>query len=194
MSHPFYFDVPKTIQAIGVLLRNSPGRRMNYLRLLKLLYIADRESLRETGRPITGDQAVAMPRGPVLSGVYNLVRGHHMQIPLWNTYFRCEKWDLEFRAETEIGDLSKYEIEKLESITRQYDDRDEWEMVEETHKFPEWKKNDPGDSSRPIPLEDILDAVGRAHDIEAIINDEKDRATFDRIFNVPLTPRKEQPS
>jgi hypothetical protein len=45
-------SVPKTIQAIGVLLRQDGVRCMNYMRLLKLLYIADRETLRRTGRPI----------------------------------------------------------------------------------------------------------------------------------------------
>lgn len=39
---------------------------MSYLRMLKLLYLADRESLKETGHTITGDRVVAMEHGPVL--------------------------------------------------------------------------------------------------------------------------------
>ena len=38
----FPLKVLKTIQAIGVLLRADGVKRMNYMRLLKLLYIADR--------------------------------------------------------------------------------------------------------------------------------------------------------
>src|SRR5271155_4089348 len=70
----FPLKVLKTIQAIGVLLRADGVKRMNYMRLLKLLYMADRESLRETGRPITGGPVTAMERGPVLEEVYDLIR------------------------------------------------------------------------------------------------------------------------
>ncbi|HUY33801.1 MAG TPA: hypothetical protein VMV69_13715 [Pirellulales bacterium] len=38
MSRPFEFDIGKSIQAIAFLLRGAQGRRMNYMRLLKLLY------------------------------------------------------------------------------------------------------------------------------------------------------------
>ena len=60
----FRFSIQKTIQAVGVLLRLARGR-MGRLRLLKLLYIADRESLREFHRPIIGSRTVAMKNGPL---------------------------------------------------------------------------------------------------------------------------------
>jgi hypothetical protein len=40
---------------------------MSYLKLMKLLCIADRKALVELGRPITFDRFVSMKRGPVLS-------------------------------------------------------------------------------------------------------------------------------
>ena len=192
MPHPFVFKVRKAIEAAGVLLRSTRSRRMNYMRLLKLLYIADRESLRDTGQPITGDRAVAMERGPVLNGVYSIIKEQHMGVPQWNRFFRLEAWDLLLARETGVGELSPYEIEKLEEIARRYEDKDEWDMVQLTHDLPEWIKNKPQDrSSRPIPLEDILAAVGRSQDAESIIQEEKDRETFDRIFNTP--PVKKAP-
>ena len=54
----FHFDFDKTLQAAGVLL-DADDKRMEYMRLLKLLYVTDRESLAETGRTLTGDRAVA---------------------------------------------------------------------------------------------------------------------------------------
>ena len=39
---------------------------MSYMRLLKLLYLAERKSLAETGRPILGDRTIAMQQGPVM--------------------------------------------------------------------------------------------------------------------------------
>jgi hypothetical protein len=43
----------------------------------KLLYLADRESLKKTGRPITGDRVVAMEHGPVLRSVSSRKHIHH---------------------------------------------------------------------------------------------------------------------
>ena len=62
----FRFDFEKSLQAAGCLLELH-GDRMEYVRLLKLLYIADREMMAEAGAPITGDRAVAMDHGPVLA-------------------------------------------------------------------------------------------------------------------------------
>ena len=70
-----HFNITKTIQASAVLLKADPNHSMSRLRLLKLLYIADRESLTERARPITGDYPVAMDHGPVLSNTYNLIKG-----------------------------------------------------------------------------------------------------------------------
>ena len=71
----FQFGTRKIVEAAAVLLRSSQHGRMGRLRLLKLLYIADRESLRETGRPIVGTKLVAMDLGPVHSEVYDLIKG-----------------------------------------------------------------------------------------------------------------------
>lgn len=57
-------------------------------------------------------------------------------------------------------------------------------MVDITHQFEEWRRNKPQErSSRPIPLEDILDAVGRSADKHAIIQEASDAAAFDRFFS-----------
>jgi hypothetical protein len=53
------FNFKRTLQASAYLLRLD-GKRMPYMRLLKLLYIADREWLAEMGESITGDRAYAI--------------------------------------------------------------------------------------------------------------------------------------
>ena len=53
------FNFKRTLQAVRYLLRLD-GKRMPYLRLLKLLHIADRQWLAETCESITGDRACAM--------------------------------------------------------------------------------------------------------------------------------------
>ena len=66
----FRFNFAKTLQASAVLLRRD-DKRMSRLRLLKLLYFADRELLVAKVRTITGDSVVAMKYGPVLSQTYD---------------------------------------------------------------------------------------------------------------------------
>ena len=62
------FNEVKATQAAARLLRNRGGR-MSYMKLIKLLYLADREALSRWGRPITTDKYVSMDKGPVLSRV-----------------------------------------------------------------------------------------------------------------------------
>ncbi len=178
----FPFRISKTIQAIGVLLRFDGVKRMNYMRLLKLLYIADRESLRETGRPITGGPVIAMERGPVAKEVYDLILGQHREMPLWSQFFRKERYDLLEVAEPDVGQLSRYEIGKLQEVAKIYQEDDEWALVNITHTFPEWKQNDPGKSSKPIPLSSIMEALGQADAIEELSREAESLTAFDRLL------------
>lgn len=185
----FKFKPEKTIEAIGVLLREEKRDRMNYMRLLKLLYFADRESLREVGRPITGDRAVAMERGPVLEEVYDLIRGEHVVLSVWSRFFETENYEIRQVKRPGVSHLSRFEIEKLKEISHRFNDKDEWAMVDEAHKLPEWRSNNPGKSSRPIPLEDILHAIGRSGACKAIIQAAKDDAAFDRLLEESTMPK-----
>lgn len=55
----FVYNEEKAAQAAAFLLREAGGS-MDYRELLNLLYLADRQSLIETGAPITGDEMVNM--------------------------------------------------------------------------------------------------------------------------------------
>lgn len=68
----FNFNERKAVQVAARLLAHNGGE-MNYMALMKLLYLVDREALLRFGRPVTGDQVVAMKHGPVLSRVFDLV-------------------------------------------------------------------------------------------------------------------------
>ena len=45
----FHFDANKVAQATACMLKSMDEKRHNFMALLKMLYIADRESLKETG-------------------------------------------------------------------------------------------------------------------------------------------------
>jgi len=63
---PFHFE--KTVQAAAALLKQAPGHTMSAKRLITLLYIADRESIRKTGFPICGGGCIAIPDKEVEHG------------------------------------------------------------------------------------------------------------------------------
>jgi uncharacterized phage-associated protein len=179
----FQFDFAKALQAVGVLLEYEKCRRMSYMRLLKLLYVADRESLAETGRPITGDRALAMQRGPVLSRTQDLIKGQSPRAGEWDHFVHTDRYEMELVADPGRGELSKGEVAKLLEVSDRYRNLDEWLLSEETHKFEEWQKHFPGgDGTAEIPWEDVLAALGRGTLAPAIERDESDRRFFDQLF------------
>lgn len=164
------FNFRQACQAVAFLLRRRPGSRMNYMRLLKLLYVAERECLRDGGFAIAGGPVVAMPRGPVLQEIYGLIRGIHYHSPEWMKFFHTESYHLVMHSDPGIGALTPFIAKKLEAVAQRHEEDDEWSMVEFTHELPEWKKNDPGTSSKAIPLADILEALGIADEAASIIS------------------------
>jgi uncharacterized phage-associated protein len=183
MKNPFHFQYPKAAQAVAALLRLEEHRRMNYYRLLKLIYIADRRSLQATGRPIVGGRLIAMERGPLHSTGFDLINGTDIQAPWWSQFFRVDNYDLEMLADPGNGDLSKREIELLHQVSDEFKADDEWEVGRKTHAFGEFKKNEPSaGKSCTIPFEDLLEAIGRAADVSEIQRDATTKSVFDRVF------------
>ncbi len=183
MTHRF--DVEKAIQATGVLLRKE-GKSASRIRILKLLYIADRMSLEKTGSPILGSRRlVAMKHGPLHSEMLDLINGYHIAEAAWSRHFRNVGKDVVLEEEPDVGKLSRHEIQLLNEIVDARLNLDDWQIVDETHQFQEWKKHYPDleeNTSRPIPVEDLIEATGRGDDKESILQDMKDSDAFDKFF------------
>ncbi len=180
---PLRFDFQKGLQASGVLLRLEDGQ-MPFMRLLKLLYIAERETLAETAAPIVGDRVVAMARGPVMAHVYDLIKGQSSGSAEWSASIETRGYAVKLVDDPGRGRLSKGEIEKLTDVSERYRSKDHWEISELTHDFPEWRQHYPGDGpggSYPIPWQDVLRAQGREDLIEAV---EEREATLDHLHSL----------
>ena len=161
------FDTIKVTQAAGLLLKRYNGF-ITRKRLLKLLYITDRELIQETHRPLTGDQPVALDYGPVLSKTYDLLKGETSGYEFWNRYIQqIAPYTHKLIEDPGIGKLSKLELAKLDEVTQRYWWMDDDELSDLTHAFPEWKRNEPPKGSRNfIPTEHVLEALGFGADIE----------------------------
>ena len=167
----FVFDSGKVTQEAAFLLGLTEGKRMPYLKLIKLLYIADRESIRENGFPISGDKMYAMKHGPVLSKVLDYSKGKE-QPSEWIEHVKTEGYDLVLVDDPGIDKLSRYDVNKLTETFNRYRNMNEWDIRDLSHTFSEYEKNKPNllsfIQSHRIPLADIAEAVGRAGDIKEI--------------------------
>ncbi len=180
----FRFEPLKTTQAAAHLL-SLEGKVMDRLRLLKLLYIVDRELLATKGRTLTGDRAIAMNYGPVLSHTYNLMKGEEQSPEDWNKYICSVKKKLVLLGDPGRGELSKREINKLEEVSGRYREISTSGLSAVTHEFAEWIKNFVPDTSRPIPWRDAL--AGTESEVKIEIFEQKlaEQEAIDAIFALP---------
>ncbi|MBI3089168.1 MAG: SocA family protein [Candidatus Tectomicrobia bacterium] len=176
------FNERKAAQAAAFLLRLHGGS-MNYMALIKLLYLADRQALVETGLPITGDKMVSMPHGPVLSLIYDRINlGNPHDSTAWFEYItEPTHYEVELAKQGEETDeLSRYEMNVLQLIYNQYGSLDKWLLRDVTHTLPEWE--DPHGSSMPIDPADILRAAGKSpKEIERIVADAEELCFFNSL-------------
>ncbi len=180
----FHLQSEKAMQAAAVLLQQHNGQQMSYMRLLKLLYLADRKSLQKTGRPVTGDRVVSMKNGPVLSGLYDIIKGQHIDSPRWSEFIERSGYTVRLAHNPGNDQLSRFEIATLQEVAERFASYGDFELVDEVmHKLPEYLKNMPSEgSSTPIPLRDILQGIGRGEEADRIIEDAEDEMQFDRFW------------
>lgn len=179
------FDIKKTTEAASVLIELEGGE-ISYMKLLKLLYLADRKAYEEWERPITYDHYVSMDNGQVLNTTYRLVmRELDFENTYWSEYIsEPTDYDIQFEGKPpEINKLSPAEINLLNRIYDKFGKFDQWELADITHALPEYE--DPEGSSIPTDLETLLDALDyEKEDIGRIKDELKEEEKIKRVFSV----------
>ena len=183
-----HFDIDKAIQATAYLLKRKPNRCDNYTRVLKLLYLADRASLKLRGVPICGDTSFAMSRGPVFSTTLDLIKGRDPRVDKWDRFVEKCGYDICLKADPGNLHLSPAEIDILEGVARRFQGFDETALIHWCHKnVPEyqknWKARKEGAKRARIPFEDVLSAIGRSEDQSRIIEEMNEALAFNRLFS-----------
>ncbi|MDR0820186.1 MAG: SocA family protein [Endomicrobium sp.] len=170
-------DLEKIIQVVDYILQKHDFS-LNYTKLLKLLYIADRKCLDRWNFTISEDNYSAMEQGMVLSGLYDFIRGKADSLSQikWDSYFYKHDYELRsrHRENCSYDELSKAEREILDEVDKKYHSESWQYLVDEVvHKFPEWKavEDKIGNSSLKIEKEKILSVLGRdEQEIKEIIS------------------------
>jgi uncharacterized phage-associated protein len=182
------FDVKKAAQAVAVILVEEAAESLDYIRVLKLLYIAERESIKEIARPIIGDRIVAMDNGPVMSRMYDLIKKTPIvadQLDEWLTYIEpVGRYALKIAQHPGVGRLSRYELAKLQEVTRRHLGVDVWTVVNATHELEEFKKHHVKGTSTLIPMKAIFDAVGAGEKYEPANLGMQEEQYLDEFFAV----------
>lgn len=166
------FNEKKATQAAAYLLKLRGGR-MSYMKLIKLLYLADREAILSWGRPITTDRYVSMDRGPVLSRVLDLATdGEDPGIPsFWASSITApSNYEVQLKNDAGDDELSDAETRLLDKIFSEHGHKSRWDLVKHTHSLPEWI--DPHGSAIAITFGDILKAGGKSDLEVAAVEDE----------------------
>jgi len=185
----FQFDVKKIVQIVNYLLKLNKDK-INYTKLMKMLYISDKELLKQNDFTITGDQYYSLDNGPILSNVYDLIGDKHsdknMQL-YWDTFFCKEGYDVKLVHDNQLpGDkISKAEKDVLDKIDKQFKKKSFGDLIDYTHDeklFPEVKWKEAGESSIELSIEDILKSIGRTEEEIKMIEEETNNQIEENNF------------
>ncbi len=160
------FDVKKSAQVAGVLLSLSPNRTLDRIKLMKLMYLVDRESFSRYGATVSGDRLVSLPHGPGLSETLSALQGNSAYMADFSQWVVIKQGNLSHSlvegVECEnVGLLSEADIEVITGIWDEFGHLNNWDLVNWTHdskNCPEWQ--DPRGSSKTITLADLSLALG----------------------------------
>ena len=185
----FRFHPEKAVQAAAVLLKLH-GKRMKYLGLLKMLYMADRMALKILEQPITGDCYFSTQYGPVLSGVYELIKGKSVDnaLAIWSKFISSRNGnkdsDITLLNDPGNSELCEEEEEILNRVYNKFSTINPFNVAEWTHNLPEWQKPESINSAIPIHVEDILKSIGKSEEeIEEIRQEASREAYLDEVLN-----------
>ncbi|MCS4273511.1 MULTISPECIES: Panacea domain-containing protein [Raoultella] len=164
------FSEEKVAQMAAYLLLKRGGR-MAYLKLMKLLYLANRQSMIRHGRMMGEDRLYSMRHGPVMSTTLDLIRGKSdIKGEYWYHLIKTNSHDValcadprEMDVDEVFDELSRADIRILDEIYAQYGHMNRFELRDMTHLrnvCPEW--HDPGNSRTPIDVREIFLNEGKS--------------------------------
>jgi uncharacterized phage-associated protein len=166
MTIEYKLNPQKAVEVVAMFLKLHGDKPMFYLGLMKLLYMAEKLSLQKFDTPVIGDRYVSMDKGPVLSGVYDLIKGKPLSdnpkaLKIWTKYIspRNRTWEIKLVKDPSNDELCVNDENVIREIYAKKGAISRFDLVEYTHQFSEWR--DPHGSSIPIRIEEILNDLNK---------------------------------
>ncbi len=167
------FNHKKAVQALN-LLAVWRGGQINKMLALKLIWLADRLHLRKYGRPILGDNYVAMENGPVPSKTRDLLQRNQItfspDILNYCSEFLETIGGYDYKSVKNPIErvFSKSDIEALTAVFQVYGNLHKYALRDLSHQFPEWSKWEQGFKqhqykSQKMDYKDFFESAGDNH-------------------------------
>lgn len=160
------FDHLKSVQTIAYFVRKAGGSAEK-LKLIKLVYLADRRSFERRGKPINFDSYFSLPHGPVASSALNGM-DHQFDDPAWEALNQAENR----RDVTIVGDVAEDHLSRadraiLDATWDEFGGMTASQIRNWTHRHcPEYVEVGPA-KSLPIDLSEILTQIGAGNPDDA---------------------------
>lgn len=185
------FSERRAAQVAAYFIFRADGN-LPVLKLMKLMYLAERESFARYAEPLIGDRLVSMDFGPVLSMTLNHINRYVKNATEWEVWIaprQNQNQDVALAREITspeetLIDLSEADLLVLDAIWDQYGGMEKFELADLTHEIcPEWEN--PHGSATPITLKSLLQAVGyEPKEAIAIVEKIAEQEAVDAAFEV----------
>ena len=144
------------------------GEKMSVMKLIKLLYLSERECIGTYGETICDDTMFSLPLGPVLSHTYDLLAGktNPTQEDWLKWIDSANTFDIKIKnnkpvMRKNLGRLAQVDHDIMHDVWNRFGSMTAQQLSDYTHNpenIPEWQ--DPHGSSIPIEYEDVFKAYG----------------------------------
>ena len=168
----------KSIQVMNYFANKTDSKAINRLKVMKLIWIADKFHLLNYGRTITRDNYFALPHGPVPSSTLNLSRNETKEKYI-SEFLESHALTIKSIKPSETNLFSKSDIEVLDLVWSKFCDLTPKEIRDLSHEYPEWKKFE-NELSNPLTPFSYEMEIGDFYKIPEPTK--KNRADF---FNIP---------
>lgn len=158
-----WFNERKAAQVAAYFALRENGQ-INVLKLVKLIYLADRLFMEKFDATMLNDSLVSMPHGPVNSMTLNHINGL-IASEDWSAFvagragYNIGVANAELTVE-QLDELSRAELRVLDETWAKFGNMTKFQLRDYTHSHcPEWE--DPHGSSEPIPYARVFKFLGK---------------------------------
>jgi uncharacterized phage-associated protein len=153
----FEYNFTKSIELMAFFAQKIPG--VQKAKMMKLVYLADKEHFLRHGYPITGDRQYAMKLGPVPSQCLDVLDGDINPEETFK-FLHINNNRILLLEYPNSSSLTESELAVAGEILEKYGKKWWRSLIDETHELPEYKEVFEENTSTFIPYETILKHSG----------------------------------
>ncbi|WP_315747872.1 MULTISPECIES: Panacea domain-containing protein [unclassified Bradyrhizobium] len=140
------------------------GGTIEKLKLIKLVYLAERQCLADWHRPILFDELFSLPHGPICSSTLNGINGR-IHEDIWDDFVARSGNQIVAMKKFErdsLDEISDAEIDIINNVWQRFGHMTASQLRNYTHdNCPEYTETD---GRIPIAYRELLEAVGASSD------------------------------